>query len=359
MNELVEDLVDYIERFMVLSKDQLLVVAIWIIHTYCLDAIEETPYLSVTSPDPECGKTRLLRILEVLVDDAWVTILPSEAVLYREIDNRQPTLLLDEIDTIFSPKTADKYEPIRALLNAGNRRGATIPRCIGTTGNVHFSTFCAKAIAGIGVLPDTVASRSIPIRLQRKRKEQVVEHFLLRIVKGEADPLVERIVAFRDQHLEDIEGKFPKMPEELSDRMVEATESLARIADLLNCGREFRQSLVALLSGERPDRAETMRHRLLRDLRYVYDQHLGAASGLHSNKIVMYLRAIEESPWKTYYGRSFNQKDLADLLGHYEVRSKNVRVADATPAVAKGYAADDLFPIWDRYLQQDDGPEEA
>lgn len=353
MSNLVDDLIDYIDRFMVLTADQCRVIAVWIVHTYCLDAVEETPYLSITSPDPECGKTRLVRILEVLVDDPWVTILPSEAVLYREIDNRQPTLLLDEIDTIFSPKTADKYEPIRALLNSGNRRGATIPRCIGTTGNVHFSTFCAKAIAGIGVLPDTIASRSIPIRLQRKRKDQKVEHFLLRIAVQEAAPLVERIVAFRDVHLADIEGQFPAMPEALSDRMTEATESLGRIADLLGCGEAFRGSLVALLSADRPDRTETMRHRLLRDLKDIYAANLNGASGLHTRNIIDYLRQIEEAPWKTYYGRGVGPNDVASLLRHYEVHPKNIRVGDE---LRKGYSADDLHPVWERYLN-DEHPE--
>jgi hypothetical protein len=39
-----------------------------------------------------------------------------------------------------------------------------------------FSTFCPKAVAGIGCLADTVADRSIPIRLKRKLPSEKVDY---------------------------------------------------------------------------------------------------------------------------------------------------------------------------------------
>jgi hypothetical protein len=47
---------------------------------------------------------------------------------------------------------------------------------------IDFPTYCAKVIAGIGSLPDTVADRSIPIRLTRRRKDEKVERFRKRHV---------------------------------------------------------------------------------------------------------------------------------------------------------------------------------
>jgi hypothetical protein len=51
VNSLVDDLMDFIGRFVVMSDDQRLIVALWVIHTHCLDAFEQTPYLAVTSPE--------------------------------------------------------------------------------------------------------------------------------------------------------------------------------------------------------------------------------------------------------------------------------------------------------------------
>ena len=109
----------------------------------------------------------------------WLTLSVTEAVLFREIDKTQPTLLLDESDALFKKGGGgndDRREPIRALLNAGFKRGAMVPRCMGNNFEVqHFKVFCAKAFAGIGTLPDTIADRSLPIRLTRKSRSETVE----------------------------------------------------------------------------------------------------------------------------------------------------------------------------------------
>jgi hypothetical protein len=137
-------------------------------------------------------------------------VLPSEAVAYRHIEFQQPTLLLDEVDTIFSPKTAERHEGLRALLNAGHRRGAKVPRCIGVSEQIaEFSVFCPKVLAGIGALPDTIADRSIPMRLARKKKDDHLERFQVRKVKDDADALKERIAEFAAAHFDELDGNYP------------------------------------------------------------------------------------------------------------------------------------------------------
>ena len=102
----------------------------------------------MTSPEKRCGKTRLLDVLELLVAKPWRTIMPSEAVLFRKIDAAAPTLLLDETDAIFNAKNANT-EPLRAVLNAGNRRGTIVPRCVGPRQQlVDFSVFCREGADG-------------------------------------------------------------------------------------------------------------------------------------------------------------------------------------------------------------------
>jgi hypothetical protein len=135
------------------------VIALWITHTWILDAFDYTPYLDIRSPEKRCGKTKLLDCLELLVGKPWRAVSPSEAVLYRKIESDQPTLLLDEVDTVFSGTKNEHKEPLRALLNAGFERKAKVPRCVGQGSNYRvqeFTVFCAKAFAGIGQLPDTV-----------------------------------------------------------------------------------------------------------------------------------------------------------------------------------------------------------
>ena len=55
----------------------------------------------------------------------------STAATFRALANSQRTLLFDEVDAIFGRHGKETAEDLRALLNAGHRQGATIPRCVG------------------------------------------------------------------------------------------------------------------------------------------------------------------------------------------------------------------------------------
>ena len=350
---LVRDLAGFIRRYVVMSDDKLLIVALWVIHTHCARQIAQTPYLAVTSPEKQCGKSRLLETLELLAADAWLTILPSEAVVYRQVDARMPTLMLDEADTIFNPRSADRYEGLRALLNNGHRQGAKVPRCVGSTNKVvEFSTFCPKVLAGIGTLPDTVADRSIPIRLERRTRGEPVERFRRRDAEPEATALTERIQAWAARSAAGALEAPPAMPEELSDRMQEGCECLVAIADALGCGRHARAALVALLTAERLDDQESMRLRLLADLRAVFDardaERGKRTRSIPTSQILRALWDMKESPWGTYYGRQLDDRDLAALLRHYGV--KPVPIKTASGKVLRGYRRDALHEAWKRYL---------
>jgi hypothetical protein len=113
------------------STAQRTAVVLWIAHAHALKAFEVTPYLNVRSAEKRSGKTRLLETLAELVPRPWLTVQPTEAVLFRKIAKEAPTVLLDEVDTIFKGPSTDQTEGLRAVLNSGYRRGATVDRCAG------------------------------------------------------------------------------------------------------------------------------------------------------------------------------------------------------------------------------------
>ncbi len=344
---LVPELMVFIRRYVVMSREQLLVTALWIIHTHCIEHIEQTPYLALTSPEKRCGKTTLLEVVAMLSARSWPTVLPSEAVVYRKVSADCPTLLLDECDAIFNPRSADKYEGLRALLNGGNRRGVTVPRCVGPKSAImEFKVFCPKLLAGIGSLPDTVADRSVPVRLVRKKPDERTRQFKRRDVEPIADALRDRVEAWAEKHGEDLEDARPSMPSKLNDRAQDGCECLVGLADMLGCGVKTRKALVSLFEGERADDTDTYRMLLLRDTRDVWET-LGNPRAVSTHTLLDELRSLEESPWRSYYGREFDARDLAALLGHYNIASKSVYVRGDSP---KGYKRDDLFDAWARYL---------
>ena len=131
--EILEEVRGFLSRYIVFSNEaQATAVTLWVAHTWVIDAFDYTPYLQISSPVKGCGKSRVFDCLKFLCARPWVVVSIIEAVLFRKIEKDAPTLLLDEIDAVFTLKKGDDgKEAIRALLNAGFERRATVPRCVG------------------------------------------------------------------------------------------------------------------------------------------------------------------------------------------------------------------------------------
>ena len=220
LDTLLGEVRTFVRRFVVVTPEQATVLALWVVHTHAFDSAETTPYLSINAATKQAGKTRLLEVLEQLVAKPWMTARATAAVLVRKIEGDKPTLLLDESDAAF--RQANEYtEALRSVLNAGYRRGGKASLCVGQGKNINykdFSTFCPKAIAGIGTLPDTVADRAISITLKRRRRDENVERFRLLDGRKAAKPLKERLQQWEKKHTRILEGRRPDLPNELSDR---------------------------------------------------------------------------------------------------------------------------------------------
>ena len=120
----------FYSRFVVMPSAGRVYLAVWILHTYLFDAAETTPYPSVRSPARESGKTRVIEVTELIARDAEQIADTSISALFRSIEKFQPTILLDEVDAIFSGRDEDSKD-LRRLLNAGYRKGAQVLRTVG------------------------------------------------------------------------------------------------------------------------------------------------------------------------------------------------------------------------------------
>jgi hypothetical protein len=338
----LDDVLGFIRQYVVLNDEQAAACALWVLHTYAVDAAETTPYLAISSPEKRSGKSRLLDVFEEIVSAAWRAVLPSEAVTFRKIEADSPTLLLDEVDAIWGPK-AKEHEGLRALLNAGyRRRGSMVPRCVGPAKKVgNFSTFCPKALAGIGDLPDTVADRAIPIRMKRKRSTDRVERFRAREVAPIASNLREAIMDAIGGLVDMLLDARPELPAELDDRAQDAWEPLLAIADLAggDWPSSARRAAIVLSAGR--DLDEGIGHRLLADCRVVF----GVADRILTADLISGLIAIPDSPWGDYYGKPITGRRVAAWLRPYGIKSRH-REDGST------YSQSDFLDAWARYTPQ-------
>jgi hypothetical protein len=346
---LLDELAAFVRRYVVVTPAQTDALALWIVHTWAIDAAHTTPYLSVTSAVMRSGKTRLLDVLRLLCRDPLPAANVSEAALFRSLGERPRTLLLDEVDAVFGPKARDR-EDLRAMLNAGYRRGAHVYRCVGDGSKQRvesFDVFGAKALAGIGDLPDTLADRSLRIRLKRRAPGEDVQRLSENHPPADAATLRERAERFAKARDVEVASSRPDLPAELDDRAQDAVEALLAIADVAGgvWPDRARRAFVELQRGDDATADESLGLRLLADCRSAFE--LDDADRLSTSELIERLAADEETPWADWHGAIIRPKSLSKLLRPFGIRSRTIRLGDdSTP---KGYLRDQFHDSWARY----------
>lgn len=265
--ELLNDVAALVRRYVVMEPEAVDAVALWVAHTWAVEAAYITPYLAITSAVSESGKSTLLRVLERLVRRPWKTGRVTPAVLARRIDGERPTLLLDETDAAFG--SGRSYtEMIRGILNEGFTRGGVYSVVAGD-GYRDFAVFGPKALAGIGGLPDTLASRSIPIRLRRRKATEQVAELEPWELEDLAAPIRLRLERWAGENLRRIETAKTDLPATISDRSKDVWRPLAAIAAVAEGDWSSRVYRSAERLSERrraaEDRAETRTLLVIRD----------------------------------------------------------------------------------------------
>jgi hypothetical protein len=347
---LLGDIAWFVRRFVVLSSEQLVAIALWVVHTHAIDAADATPYLNITSAEKRSGKTRLLEVLDLLVARPWRTGRTSAAALVRKIDGAASTLLLDESDAAF--KGDREYgEALRGILNDGHRRGGCATLCVGKGADIKtrdLKVFGPKGIAGIGnALPDTVRDRSIHIELKRQTSDERAERFRWRKVAPDAAALKARIESWASQHVEALKLCDPPVIDEISDRAFDGWEPLLAIAEAVGCEWPAKaRGGAIMLSGGVAIEDDSAGVQALADVRRAFKEC--EADQLHTDRLLQKLWTFAESPWATWHhGKPLSPSGLAKLLRRYGIRSKQVWADDTNK---HGYLRKDFADAWRRYL---------
>ncbi len=358
---LLDDVHEFIARYVAFPSEAAAhAVTLWAAHCHTPDSFESTPRIALLSPEPGSGKTRTLEVLELLTPRPMHALNASVAAIFRSIEKDRPTLLIDECDAIFTKHGKDdSNEDLRAMLNAGHRKGAVIPRCTGMQHDVTlFPVYAAVALAGLGDLPATLMSRSVVIRMRRRAPGEEVKPFRVRQATADAKPLAERLAAWMKQAAAKLDGSYPEMPPGITDRPADVWEPLIAVADAAggDWPKRARAACTELAAAAETGEA-SLGVRLLTDLAEVFairDEH-GNPTGemakeLSTTVILERLKALEESPWNALgkRGEALDARGLATRLRGYGVTSGNLPRDGGTRL--KGYSAASLTDAWTRYV---------
>lgn len=354
---LLDEVEAFHRRFNVFPREAAYVaVALWDAHAHLIDAFDGTARLAFLSPEPGSGKSRALEIVETLTPNASTTVNASANALFRLVEAAEgsPTLLFDEIDTVFGPK-AGGNEEVRGFLNSGYRRGGQSLRCVGDGSNQSagwFSSFCAVAMAGLGSLPDTILTRSVIIRMRKRAPNEKVEPYRRRVHEKEGHALRDRLAKWATTVHDQVAAAWPEMPDGVSDRPADVWEPLLAVADAAggDWPERARTACLELVHAARENDESSLGIRLLTDLR---DKVYCGADRMPTAVILECLLRLDDAPWTDLDNdKPLTSRGLAKLLSQYmtadnqQIKSRTFRTASGTP---KGYYAEDLADAWARY----------
>src|SRR5439155_5042262 len=151
----------------------------------------------------------------------------SVAVLFRVIEQHEPTVLADECDTWLRDN-----EELRGMLNAGHRHGGQALRCEGESNEVRaFNVFAPVVLCGIGTLPGTLHDRSILIRLERAKLGELSKRFDSRRVESENE-LCRKLARFIADNIAALENSDPTLPQCAYNRLADNWRPLFAITEI-------------------------------------------------------------------------------------------------------------------------------
>lgn len=343
--EVLAEVESFVRRFCVLPDESAYVaVALWIAHTHFMDHMDTTGRLACLSPEPSSGKTRVLEVCDVLCHNPLLALDLSMSAFFRIVDDNRPTILLDEVDAIFTGKAkSEGTEDLRRVINNGYRVGAVVQRVGGQNRDQvqSFTVFAPVAMAGLGNLPDTLMSRSIVLQMKRRTPSEPVEPWRDRIHRLEGAEVQAHLAAWAAQ-VERMD--YPELPEGVHDRDADVWEPLLMVAEA--AGADWPERAAAACQWfvrNKPASTVSLGVRLLVDLRSVWPEGHAAMTTVD---ILTALARLDDAPWADLYGEGLSSRKLAKLLSDFGASPRDVR----TPwGRGKGYRREDLWDAWTRY----------
>jgi hypothetical protein len=325
---LLDTLRDSVSSYLFLPSGAAEMIALWVLHAHAVEAFYFTPRLSVRSPVKRCGKTALLDWLEAVTPKGIRTENLTTAVLFRVVDEFQPTMLVDETDRYLR-----EDNDLICAINAGHRKGGRHMRCEGDNNKVRaFKTFAPVALAGIGTLPDVIADRSLEIMMKRVTKIQMDRLKPFRADRAHRErELARKAARWAVDNLTALAAHEPEMLDGFHSRLADNLRPIFACADIAGgdwprIARDVARNLV----GEDQDR----RTLLLADIREIFDGRDRATSAELANS----LGAREDRPWCEWRnGKPITPRQIAKLLEPFGIAPGTIRTAAGT---AKGYLAE-------------------
>jgi hypothetical protein len=344
---IIEDVAQFVRRFVFLRNDVLYdLVSAWIIATYLLELFDYVGYIFAHSPEPQSGKSRLLEVLDLLVNNSTgILVSPTEAVIFRTAKSTQ---LIDEVDSCI------KREELRGVLNAGFQRNGFVFRMREAEGSFkpeRHDVYAPRALAGIGenILHVATRDRSFMFEMVRQTKNERREEFRIRRVKPDADVLKARIENWVNENKQQIEKLYDQFAftylEEFRDRTIDIAQPISTVIEVAYAGnpklqRARNRLLDAISLTRREERSIQEQHKVLRQLVHLADSE---------DLLVGSPSELAEMCAKLLDGDAPESNVISSTLRQYGFKPKSHRKNGGQPTQRYVLPKAELLEILERY----------
>jgi putative DNA primase/helicase len=339
---LINDIISYIRRYVIMSEPDLMSVALWVLASYAFEEFFIFPRLLIKSPEKGCGKSTLTDLIGCLVRKPIVASNITAAPLFRVIEQQQPTVLLDEADAYLR-----NNEEVRTIVNAVHKKGGAVFRCVGEDHQPRaFNVFCPMVIAGIGNQRDTIEDRSIIIHMKRKMLDEETEPF--RTDKpGNAEILARQCARWVDDARIPLGGVDPTIPKGVHNRAADNWRPLLAVAGTIGGALHEQARVVAQTKTAEASAGENHGTMLLADIRMLFAED--QSQPVFSDQIVWRLCDLEDRPWRDMGGgKGLTTHKLASLLKPFGISPQQIKTCNVNK---RGYRAAQFADAWARYLE--------
>lgn len=353
---LLTEIEGVIKKHVVLKDEAAAALAVWVLHTYTFELRDAVAYVAIESPEKRCGKTTLISVLAAMAHKPLIASNISVGALFRAIDVCRPTLFIDEADTFLAGNGT-----MRGIINSGNtwrtayvlRISRAKPNTAGTAmdgtertegneaGLKRYSCWCPKVIALIGAVADTIADRSIVVKMTRKMTDEVCAP----LAELNTAEIRSKCARFALDAAEAIRRPGKIRGEGLNDRAADTFDPLYVIARLAGADweKKLHQAALGLSNAAQSDSASV---ELLVDVASIF---------LQLSRTKIFTRELTEALRNGAGGmRSLalrnsevDEYSIAKILRGYGIRPTTMRIGKQ---VAKGYEAHQFREALDRYV---------
>lgn len=337
-------------------------------HTHLMEYYFVSPRIGFWSPQGGCGKSNCLKISYFHTYNPMYEVASGAGLLrkiheFRKDYEGYPTLLLDEAQRTLALDLSVVSEYLSEYGKGARRtiqdEGKTL------TMEMFGPVFLAGLTNESPVRPNFL-ERNIQLPLERPLPDELAKTEMLSfaLLKDELEDedgnceLRDKWTSWADQVLKtgtmrDVQAEMVKLIKPRVDndgRKLELALPLVQTAYYIGGGLHevILDDLVYLWNHQ--DVKHSLNEKLLIDLHEVFSDETNVDDGefISTNKTLIQLKKIEESPWLNYRGKELSAENLAFLLLPFGIKPRR-----NTKQTERGYSVFDFIEPWKRAVKLD------